>query len=181
MKSYLGKTSFEYTDSDGDVQVASMPRGIRNNNPGNLVKTAINWKGKVPHSQNPDDRFEQFVELRYGIRAMMRDIYSDYNKGLNSIEALIHVYAPAFENNTKAYIANVAKALGITGQQKFDLTEESMLILCKAIVIVENGALPEKTLLNDDDYEAALKILGLNLKKKTLCCKCCGQALPPQA
>ena len=31
---------------------SALPRGLRNNNPGNLVQTSIAWLGKVPLSQN---------------------------------------------------------------------------------------------------------------------------------
>jgi len=95
-------------------------RGIRNNNPGNLVKTGIAWKGKVPHARNKDSRFEQFEDYQgvpghlWGIRAMFHDMRSDITKkGQNTIRKLITAYAPPHENNTAAYIAAVAKAVGI--------------------------------------------------------------------
>ena len=31
-----------------------LTRGIRNNNPGNLVLTNIAWQGKIPNSQNTE-------------------------------------------------------------------------------------------------------------------------------
>lgn len=94
-------------------------RGYRNNNPGNLDKTRIAWKGKVPHSRNDDGRFEQFEEFEglpghiWGIRAAYMDIRGDVLKdGLNTVRKLISTYAPPHENNTAAYIAAVAKAIG---------------------------------------------------------------------
>lgn len=142
-----------------------LPRGIRNNNPGNLVKTNITWKGKIPHSQNTDSRFEQFKELRYGIRAKMRDIITDIGKGKNTINKLISEFAPAFENNTAAYIQSVATALGISGNDEIDLSQETLITLCKAIAYVENGA-KAAAMITDKDYQDAIEILGIDLKKK---------------
>ena len=131
-KSYLGQSN--------------LPRGLRNNNPGNLVKTSIPWEGKIPHSKNTD-------------------IY----KGKNTIEKLIHEFAPAFENNTVAYIASVANALGIS--PKFIITsisEDFLIGLCKAISTVENGKQFDGY-ITDADYKDAIAILGttvIPVKKK---------------
>ena len=143
-------------------------RGLRNNNPGNLVYTNITWTGKVPKSLNKDanQKFEQFYELRYGIRALMRDLISDVAKpGQNTLIGLIHSYAPAFENDTMAYINSVAKSVGISPNAKIELTEQSLVVMCKAIIYVENGAANAR-LITDADYNDALAILGKNLKKK---------------
>ncbi|ALM50308.1 hypothetical protein AMR72_16305 [Flavobacterium psychrophilum] len=146
---------------------AALPRGIRNNNPGNLVRTAIDWLGKVPHSQNPDTRFEQFIELRYGLRAMMLDLISDIKRGDNTITKLISVYAPASENNTASYIKTVAAAIGLSPLAVIDLSQETIIALCKAMVRVENGN-AFNIYINDNDYNEAMAILGMQLKKKVL-------------
>lgn len=153
----------------------SLPRGIRNNNPGNLILTSTKWNGKVPNEINNDwegnpnnvvNEFEQFVELRYGIRALMRDIYNDYSrKGKTTVTALISEFAPAFENNTASYINTVVKMIGsnIIGE----LTQEKMIALCKAIILVENGSGYSKY-ISDKDYNDAMAILGIPLKKKVV-------------
>jgi hypothetical protein len=138
----------------------NLSRGLRNNNPGNLVKTSIAWHGKVPHSQNKDTRFEQFVELRYGIRAKMRDVINDIFKGKNTVTKLINEFAPAFENNTVAYITNVANALGILPTAVITtISEEFLIDLCKAISKVENGSQMDG-FITDQDYFDAIAILG---------------------
>lgn len=145
---------------------ANLPRGLRNNNPGNLVRTSETWKGKVPHAQNTDTRFEQFIELRYGIRAMMRDVMTDIGKGKNTVTALISEFAPAFENNTSAYINTVAKMVGISVNAKITNLSDILLIqICKAIVYVENGA-SYASYISDKDYNDAIVILGKQLEKK---------------
>lgn len=149
-KSYLGQ--------------ATLPRGLRNNNPGNLIKTSIAWQGKIPHNQNTDARFEQFYELRYGIRAMMLDIINDFStKGKKTISALIHEYAPAFENNTTGYINAVAAGMGITASTVIEkLTRPILLGLAREIINVENGAIA-KTKITAEDIAAGYAILGRTL------------------
>lgn len=145
-----------------------LPRGIRNNNPGNLVKTSIPWQGKIPHSQNTDSRFEQFVDLRHGVRALMRDIITDYEKGLTTITSLISEFAPSFENNTAGYINSVSNMIGIGSQDIIPSITKSRLIgLSKAIVFVENdwynGQNGFSNYVSDKDYEDAFQILGRDL------------------
>lgn len=141
-----------------------LPRGLRNNNPGNLVRSNNAWKGKIPYNQSTDSRFEQFIELRYGIRALMRDIYSDFTrKNKKTVIEIISEFAPSFENNTQAYINTVIKIIGsnIIGE----LTQEKMIALCKAIILVENGSSYSKY-VSDKDYQDAISILDISLKKK---------------
>ena len=144
---------------------ANLPRGIRNNNPGNLRRTAIDWDGKIPHAQNPDASFEQFIELRYGLRAMMRDLVNDIKGGKNTLPKLISSYAPEHENNTTAYINAVAKAVGLSPLALIDLSQETIVALCKIMVRVENGSSVDNYIA-DSDYWDAMAILGIELKKK---------------
>jgi len=143
------------------------PRGIRNNNPGNIILTNENWLGKVPNSQNTDGHFEQFTEIRYGIRAMMRNIISKVNKGNNTVTDLISVLSPAFENDTAGYVATVANTLGISPTIAIELSQESLIAICKIIVTVENGQQYSK-LITNSDYRDAIAILGVPLKKKAV-------------
>lgn len=115
-------------------------RGIRNNNPGNLVITPIAWRGKLPRAQNTDGRFEQFTSPLLGIRAMFIDIRGDVRRGANTLRKLITRYAPPSENNTAAYIAVVAKAIGKGADQI--LTDADFPALLAAIIKHENGVNP---------------------------------------
>lgn len=137
-----------------DVTRALEPRGIRNNNPGNLVLTTIAWKGKVPNAQNTDKKFEQFTSPLWGIRAMFIDVRGDIEKdGLNTIRKLITEYAPKFENNTAAYIQSVVNQVGVGPDTK--LNPSNYLGLLKAIIKHENGKQP---------YSDALIIEAMNTK-----------------
>ena len=122
---------------------AAKARGIRNNNPFNLVKTAIKWQGKV---KGTDSRFETFATIQEGIRAGVIDIMGDIGaKKLNTIDKLINVFAPPFENDTTSYINYVSS---VTGKKPNDtLTDASgkidQALLAKivtAIINKENGA-----------------------------------------
>lgn len=136
--------------------------GLRNNNPGNLVKTNIDWLGKIPLDRNTDARFEQFYELRYGIRALMRDIYTDYRRGSNTVRKLISEFAPAFENNTESYINTVIGKIGMDLIPQMDI--DTLTAIAKAIVSVENGS--DARYITDQDYQDAVAILQLALPKK---------------
>lgn len=127
-----------------DVQGGEMklPRGIRNNNPGNLVITRIPWKGKVPRAKNTDGKFEQFVTMEWGLRAMMMDVRGDIVKdGKNTIRTLITEYAPKWENDTLGYINVVSKKVGLKPDQVIPVDKNTMTRLIEAIITHENGGL----------------------------------------
>ncbi|HEA0341613.1 TPA: structural protein [Salmonella enterica] len=119
------------------------PRGIRNNNPGN-IRWGDDWKGLVPKSQRTDKDFCQFITPEYGIRAMIVILRNYQRKhGLNTISGIINRWAPTNENNTQAYIDSVAKSTGVTPDQ-FIHTDDSrfMMKLLQAIIRHENGVQP---------------------------------------
>lgn len=123
----------------GSDYLSSAPRGIRNNNPGNLIFTNINWTGKLPKEQNKDRRFEMFIAPEYGIRAMIKDLKNDIEKGKNTVPALMTEYAPRFENNTDAYIQMVCKDLKVSATAKLLPTKNTLRLLVHSISRIENG------------------------------------------
>ena len=83
-----------------------LPRGLRNNNPGNIRNSKTKYLGEVQPSQ--DSAFKQFQSIDYGYRAMFVLIEHYYKaRGLKTIRQIINRYAPASENNTEAYIQQV--------------------------------------------------------------------------
>lgn len=153
---------------------------MRNNNPFNLVKTSITWYGKIPASDNMDGHFEQFYSLEWGVRAGMRDIVGDIkNKGLNTIELLISAFAPAFENNTNAYISFVSNKMGVSKYQQLGTNKSTIIALSKAIVEMENGT-AEASLINDDVYNEAWRLHTSGeafVDRVVQTCQYCGHAL----
>lgn len=134
--------------------------GLRNNNPGNLIRTNIAWQGKIPHSKNTDPRFEQFENVHFGLRAMLKDLINDINKGKNTVKLLITEYAPPSENDTKAYINSVAKTLGVSPTQKLtEINSKFLINLVRAILQVELGKTDHK-LITDSDIVKAITMLG---------------------
>lgn len=123
------------------VDIKNAPRGIRNNNPGNIEFNPRNkWKGLNPNSQKIDKRFCVFITPEWGIRALMRLIR---NYKLETINKIINRWAPSFENDTSAYAQHVAKVVGVGVNDKIDCYNKTTLInITKGIIIHENGFNP---------------------------------------
>jgi hypothetical protein len=119
------------------------PRGIRNNNPGNIEKKPNNpdpWEGT--DKTGTDSRFETFKSPEWGIRAIGR-ILITYEKKykLNTISGIINRWAPPKENDTPRYIKNMVIITGIPKDQKLNLStnRENMKKILKGIIRCENS------------------------------------------
>jgi len=116
------------------------PRGIRNNNPGNLENNGIDWVGLSVVQD--DSRFYQFAKPEYGIRALARVLKTYESKyGLNTVEGIINRWAPPHENNTASYQEHIARVLGVSVDEHFEVTA-NLVPLAEAIIIHENGSNP---------------------------------------
>ena len=117
-------------------------RGIRNNNPGNLRRSADNWAGLTPEQSDPD--YFQFSDPLYGLRALARTLYNyQARHGLETIRDIIARWAPQAENDTAAYVAAVASDMAAAADEPLDLDDrEELAALTKAVVRHENGAQP---------------------------------------
>ena len=116
------------------------PRGIRNNNPGN-IRHGANWLGLNPNGRNIDSAFCVFESPVFGIRALAK-VLINYKKihGLNTVRQIVSRYAPPNENQTKAYIQSVAKQLEVYPDTKIDIEERGVLtVFIKAVIRMENG------------------------------------------
>jgi hypothetical protein len=116
------------------------PRGIRNNNPGNL-----NYVGQAGATKESgaNGRFAVFQTAEDGLRALADQLRRYGTRGINSVRAIISKFAPASENNTQAYIGSVSKGLGIGADSALDLNDPRVLqSLMGAIIKVENGKNP---------------------------------------
>ena len=121
-----------------------MTRGQRNNNPGNIRKSATAWEGEV--LPGADDAFCTFETMGYGYRAMFVLLKNYIGKGYDTIDKIINRWAPSSENNTQAYIANVVARTGIGKDQAIEYSNgEDMKKLVAAISWQENGTAPNFT------------------------------------
>lgn len=122
-------------------RVVSGVRGLRNNNPGNIVRTGTAWQGMAP-DQSTDSRFVVFTSPVWGLRALARVLRS-YNKlGLLTVRDIINRWAPPVENDTSAYIAAVARNVGVSPTQPLVMTDDVLSRIMEAIVQHENGQQP---------------------------------------
>lgn len=130
------------------------PRGIRNNNPGN-IEWGSQWQGLRPESERTDNRFAQFKDPVFGIRALACVLitYQDKRKAkdgsrIDSIKEIIERWAPSFENDTGAYANSVAALLGGVGpdDEVIDVHNfEHLRPIVEGIIRHENGRGPLKT------------------------------------
>lgn len=114
------------------------PRGVRNNNPLN-IRVGNTWLGEVPNPTDSD--FEQFVNIKYGLRAafcILRRYIRRYQR--NTITKIVHSWAPSSENDCAAYIKVVAHRSGIDPDALIDYADiVTMCKLVQAMAFVECG------------------------------------------
>lgn len=125
----------------GVCSTFSIPRGVRNNNPGNIVYSKYNqWEGQIGKESNGG--FVVFKSPLYGIRAMVVLIGVYKKQGIVTVHSLISKYSPSKENNTKAYIKYICKKLKIKPNQHLKYDKNNLKKLIKAIIYYENGVQP---------------------------------------
>lgn len=120
--------------------LTSGARGIRNNNPGNIRKSGTTWAGQAPPEAQTDSAFVIFLDPAYGIRAMAKILKTYFSRGTDTIAKVIATWAPATENDTQAYIANVARVTGLDPNAKLSAADLTRII--PAIIQHENGRQP---------------------------------------
>lgn len=117
-----------------------MTRGLRNNNPGNIRYSPDNpWQGLA--SPPSDGTFCVFTSPTYGIRALAKLLNNYYAEGAQTVTDIINRFAPPSENDTGAYVANVAARLGVAPTDVLDFNTQ-LPDLIKGIVVQENGVNP---------------------------------------
>lgn len=120
-----------------------LPRGIRNNNPGN-IRWGSDWLGLKKDGKLQDPSFCVFNTPVAGIRALAK-VLINYKKiyGLKTVRQIISRYAPPNENQTTAYVQSVAKQLGVLPDVMINIEERGVLtVFIKAIIRMENGIQP---------------------------------------
>lgn len=125
-----------------------VPLGIRTNNPGNLVKTPIKWKGEVDcHS-----RFECFSSPEYGLRALAKNLltYQDKYK-LYTIPRIIRRWSPPHENRTRLLSDAMCRRLNHSCDSVYKFRSgDNLKNFINAIIIQENGYNPYPNYMLED-------------------------------
>lgn len=135
--------------------MSSLPRGVRNRNPGNIERTKPRtpWQGAAPLDEavSRDGRFEVFASHIWGIRAIARTLvtYQDRH-GCRTVRDHISRWAPAqgrdpqgrtYTQDSASYAAIVARAVGVAVDAPIDVTDyDTALRMIRAIVRHENGS-----------------------------------------
>lgn len=164
----------------GGEASADGPRGVRNNNPGNLEASSSNpWIGQT----GSDGRFAKFETPEHGIRALGRNLISYQRQGIDTVGEIINRWAPPSDNNdTAAYIKAVCAQLGVTANQPLDASNpDTLQALCAAIIKHENGTQPYSPDQLSTGVSAALGLSQLPTSNKRYTGNAAFDAATPEA
>lgn len=116
-----------------------IPRGLRNNNPGNIRINGDLFQGEIRPSK--DKSFKQFETMPYGYRAILRILRNYHNNyKLDTIRKMIGRWAPENENDTDSYIKAVSDYAGIPADDPININDrERMIRIVAGMSKVENG------------------------------------------
>lgn len=149
----------EPSDNGGTTTSGSIAskgvRGVRNNNPGNLVASNQGWDGEL----TSDGKFSRFDTPEHGIRALAKNMRTYQNKhDLNTVSEMISKFAPPEDHNdTPTYIKAVAGMMGVDPSQRIDTSDIGTLTkLVNGIITVENGSNPYTSQQISDGVLAAM-------------------------
>jgi hypothetical protein len=156
--------------NDTDQQ---LPRGIRNNNPGNIKDDGTAWQGVV----GSDGTFLIFSDMSWGVRAMATSITNMVNKGLNTIDLLIRSWSATDQD---AYVANVAQAVGVDPNQVLALDAGTLARIIRAMITQENGTAFTQY-VTDDDIQSGIALMSNKVASLLQASVVYAQANPAQA
>lgn len=116
-----------------------IPRGFRNNNPGNIRINRDLFHGEIRPSK--DKSFKQFNTMAYGYRAIFKILSNYYrNYKLDTIRKMIGRWAPPKENHTEKYIQFVSDYAGIPADDPININDrEQMIRIVAGMSRFENG------------------------------------------
>lgn len=143
------------------------PRGVRNNNPGNIDYNPRNqWVGQIGIEQGPNGRFAVFDKPENGIRALGKLLLNYRAKdgmpgvgraGIDTPLEFISRWAPSNENDTLAYAQAFAKRLGVGVRDSIDIANPKVLRAgVLSIIFHENGQNPYTDAVIDEGVRRAL-------------------------
>ncbi|NQD72909.1 structural protein P5 [Pseudomonas sp. CM27] len=129
----------------------STPRGVRNNNPGNIDFNPRNaWQGQLGLEVGvAKPRFARFDSAENGIRALGKLLINYRGKdgmpgvgglGIDTVRETVSRWAPGNENNTEAYIAAVTAKLGVRANDVINIKDVRTLRVAVGAIIAHECA-----------------------------------------
>lgn len=123
-------------------------RGVKNNNPGNIVISKTRWLGKRTLADNTDFRFEQFDTMENGARAHLKNLIF-YIRNLK-VNKLYNILAMWSSDNPPLYLKVVIEQMAIHGYTVASDTivpvnREFLAALGYSMAFMENGRSPQIT------------------------------------
>lgn len=136
------------------MATVTLPRGVRNNNPGNIDYNKRNpWNGQVglePKSASvPFPRFALFDNAEDGIRALGKLLLNYRGKdgmpgvggpGIDTVLETMSRWAPGSENDTVAYVKAVSAKLGVKPTDIIDIRDVKVLRAAVGAIIAHECA-----------------------------------------
>ncbi|ALI04367.1 structural protein P5 [Pseudomonas sp. FW306-02-F02-AA] len=147
--------------------ITTETRGVRNRNPGNIDYNPANqWQGQLKPDPAIEKRFARFDTAENGIRALGK-LLINYRgkdgmpgvggKGIDTPREFVSRWAPGNENNTEAYIAAIAKRLGVQPNDVIDIKNPATLrSVMLGIIVHENGRNPYPDAVFEEGLRRAL-------------------------
>lgn len=147
----------------GVAYVYYSQRGLRNNNPGNILLNPANaWQGQLDQAQanaagmSWDGTFCQFDTMQDGLRALMITL-SNYVKRDGVAPTVNDLISTWSATDQASYIANVAAALGVDPGDTLTMDQPTVIALAQAITTQENGTNP----IDPTVYQFAANAAGI--------------------
>ena len=135
------------------------------NNPGNLPNKGEDWGGKVPKTHRIGNaKYEEFITVEYGLRALMINIRTIMEKGgKNTIADFARRFYPAASTKKVAlYESTLTKAFGIDNHKRITaFTKEFYIKMAKTVATIEMGAAESR--IPADAYDTAYAYMGINM------------------
>lgn len=116
----------------------NVPRGIRNNNPGNIKYG--DFAIRMGATGKDADGFAIFPDARTGLNAIAANLASYARKGINTPSEIAHRWSTTDQDS---YTAMLAKALGVDPNQAVNMADPKVInALRNGIIMQENGRNP---------------------------------------
>lgn len=129
------------------------PRGIRNNNPLNLIHVPRNhWKGLAGH----DGRFCVFSDPQFGLRAAYKTMLSYKKRFSNELTIRSMIYRWCPDSTKDDYVNYVCRQSNLLPWDLVPFNDHiKMVKLLRYMIIMENGVCP---------YSNGFILQSINLK-----------------